>query len=205
MKSTCNLSVRSCLSPWPISVRRIYPVFWCNKGYLHAITDLLFQWRFIHCTIVSPCILPLWVTYSTKMWENHKKVSIKLSQLLLHPANIWYIHMSTIVSMSAVTNAVSWNIGRKCLMVQNFDECCCLTVKQALVIFLLLLYVLVAVITTPRHIVHTYFVMTIFSFTLSTAVHGYYAYPNNWKPDIRDELYCEREPKNSHEPMTPLP
>ena len=107
--------------------------------------------------------------------------------------------MSTIVSMPAVTNAVSWNIGRNCLTVENFDECCCLPVKRALVIFWLLLHVLVAVITTPRHIVHTYLVMTIFAFTLSTAVHGYHAYQYNWKPDIRDELYCKKELRNSHD------
>ena len=107
--------------------------------------------------------------------------------------------MSTIVSMPAVTNAVSWNIGRNCLTVENFDECCCLPVKRALVIFWLLLRVLVAVITTPRHIVHTYLVMTIFTFTLSTAVHGYHAYQYNWKPDIRDELYCKKELRNSND------
>ena len=41
--------------------------------------------------------------------------------------------------------------------------------------------------------------MTIFSFTLSTAVRGYHVYQDNWEPDIGDQLYCEREPGNSYD------
>ena len=41
----------------PISGGRIEAVFSRNAGYHHATTDLLIQWRFIHCAIVSPFIL----------------------------------------------------------------------------------------------------------------------------------------------------
>ena len=37
---------------------RIGPVFSHNVGYQHTTTDLLFKLRFIHCTMVSPFILP---------------------------------------------------------------------------------------------------------------------------------------------------
>ena len=41
----------------PTSGGRIEAVFSRNAGYHHATTDLLIQWRFIHCAIVSPFIL----------------------------------------------------------------------------------------------------------------------------------------------------
>ena len=41
---------------------------------------------------------------------------------------------------------------------ENFDECCCLPTKHAIILFLLLLHALVAVVATPHHIAHTYLV-----------------------------------------------
>ena len=76
-------------------------------------------------------------------------------------------------------------------MVQNFDECCCLPVKHALIIFLLLLHALVAGIAAPHYVAHAYLIMTFFSFTLSTAVCGCHVYQDNWEPDIEDQLYYE--------------
>ena len=69
---------------------------------------------------------------------------------------------------------------------ENF-EVFCLPVKRTSV--MLLLHALVAVIAIPCHVAHMYLVMTFFSFTLSTAVHGYHVYQDNWEPEIGDYLY----------------
>ena len=50
---------------------------------------------------------------------------------------------------------------------------------------------LVAGITAPHYIAHAYLIMTLLSFTLSTAVCGYHVYQDNWEPDIEDQLYYE--------------
>ena len=47
----------------------------------------------------------------------------------------------------------------KCWMVQNFDECFCLPVEHTTILLLLLLHALVAIVTTPCHVVHVYFVL----------------------------------------------
>ena len=36
-------------------------------------------------------------------------------------------------------------------------------------------------------------VMVFYSFTLSIAVRSYHAYQDIWRPEIGDELYCQRE------------
>ena len=87
---------------------------------------------------------------------------------------------------------------------QNFDECCCLPVKHALIIFLLLLHALVAGITAPHYVAHAYFVKTFFSFTLSTAVHRYHVYQDNWESDIEDQLYCENPEGSSKQSLDVL-
>ena len=73
----------------PTSGRRIGPVFYSNTEYRYNM-DLLFQLRFIHCTMVSPFILhcfPFSLTGEQKVRNCWRGVDELYALYLLHHAN----------------------------------------------------------------------------------------------------------------------
>ena len=79
----------ACL-PRPTSGCRIGPAFYHNTEYQHVNTDLLFRLRFIHCTMVTPFILPcclsLWLV-NKKVRNCWRDISELYSFYLLHHSN----------------------------------------------------------------------------------------------------------------------
>ena len=96
---------------------------------------------------------------------------------LPYGANVWWCKM--------LMNGIACDFDE-----ENFDECCCLPVKHALIIFLLLLHVLVANIAALYYVANAYLIMMFFSFALSTAVRGYHVHQDNWETDIGSHYYA---------------